>query len=382
MSSDFYADREQTEVKHQVLSRYLSAFVPIVGDWASDIAYVDCLAGPWNENDPDLTDTSFSRAIEVLRDTRRILQGRGKSPTMRCLLIEKKPESFKRLEKFCTSINDIELAPKNWDFTTRIDEIVRFIKSRTKSFPFVFIDPTGWEPLVDDLITPILKLQPCEVLINLVTSWITRFLSDETKHFERLLGPQLQRLRQLNGWEQEEELVRMYATKIAKAGNFKYTCTLPVMKPDQDAFHFYMVYATRHTRGVEVFKETEKHVIPFMHEKRAKAQERKRIAESGQYSLLSAEAHYKERRFTEFQLRNLAVAKNRLRTMIQTFGELLYDDAWFNTMQYSAVTDRDIKDWLLDWKTSGLIAFPNLHPGQSLPRKGENQVVKWRGGKS
>ena len=58
-----YEDREQTAVKHKVLTRYLSGFVPIVGAWASDIAYIDCLAGPWRSADPALKDTSFARAI-------------------------------------------------------------------------------------------------------------------------------------------------------------------------------------------------------------------------------------------------------------------------------------------------------------------------------
>ena len=206
--------------------------------------------------------------------------------------------------------------------TAHTRDIIHFVKSRSKSISFIFIDPTGWETLADDLITPILKLEPGEVLINLMTSWITRFLSVESKHFERLLGPDLPRLRQLQGQEQEEELVRCYAAKVASAGNFKYTCTLPVMKADQDAFHFYMIYATRHSRGVEVFKETEKSVIEFMHETRARAQERRRLAQSGQLSLLPAEAHYRERRFTEFQLRNLAMAKKQLLAMLQNAEEV------------------------------------------------------------
>ena len=270
MTSSPYEDREQTEVKHQILQRYLSAFVPIVGDWASDIAYVDCLAGPWRSVDPRLRDTSFSRAVDVLRSTRKVLADRGKAPTMRCLFIEKEPNPFQQLKKFCDQIKDVEVIPENWDFMGHIADVVRFAKGRSKSFPFVFVDPTGWEPLAIEVITPILRLDPGEVLINLMTSWITRFLSDETKPFERLLGSDLPRLRQLQGEEQEEELVRSYKEAVVKAGNFKYACTLPVMKPDQDAFHFHMIYATRHMKGVEVFKATEKAIIPFMHETRAR----------------------------------------------------------------------------------------------------------------
>jgi three-Cys-motif partner protein len=377
MNLPFYEDREQTQVKHQILVKYLSAFVPIVGDWASDIAYIDCFAGPWAAADPDLKDTSFSRALEVLRSTRMVLAGRGKSPTMRCLFIEKDPDAFLKLKEFCSKVSDLEVTPQNWDFTTRISDIVRFAKARSKSFPFIFIDPTGWEPLAIKLITPILRLEPGEVLINLMTSWIRRFLTDETKHFEPLLGSDLPRLRQLQGEEQEEELVRSYAAEVVKAGDFKYACTLPVLKSDQDAFHFYMIYATRHIRGVEVFKQTERSVIPFMHEARAKAQERRRVAQSGQYSLLPPEAKYKERRFTEFQLRNLDIAKNELIKMLRASEQVLFDDAWAKVMQHSAVMENDFRGWLSEWKSSSSLIFVNLDPGQKLPRKDAGQFLKW-----
>src|ERR1700720_3598222 len=101
MLDSAYEAREQTAVKHRILERYLSAFVPIVGAWAHDIAYVDCLAGPWQSVDPHLKDTSFARAIEVLRSTRAVLSGRGRSPTMRCLFVEKDAEAFSGLKRYC-----------------------------------------------------------------------------------------------------------------------------------------------------------------------------------------------------------------------------------------------------------------------------------------
>src|SRR5579884_3671087 len=100
MNAELYAGREQTEVKHRILERYLSAFAPIVGNWAADVAYIDCLAGPWEAQGEFLEDTSFARSINVLRDVKRSLAVRGKTPSFRCLLIEKDPENFKRLNEF------------------------------------------------------------------------------------------------------------------------------------------------------------------------------------------------------------------------------------------------------------------------------------------
>ncbi len=378
MISPSYEDREQTAVKHKILTRYLSALIPIVGAWASDITYIDCLAGPWKSVDPEFKDTSFGQAIDVLRSTREVLKNRGKFPTLRCLFIENDPIAFNRLKEYCDGITDIEVSAENWDLTKHVQDVVRFAQKRDKSFPFVFIDPTGWEQLEIELIRPILALTPGEVLINLMTSWITRFISDESKHLERLFGADLQRLATLKGEEQEAEVVNTYANMVRSAGHFEYVCTLPVLKPNQDAFHFYMIYGTRHMRGVEVFKETEKSVIPFMHETRAEAQQRRRFLQSGQASMLTPEAHYREARFTRHQIRSLGVARRELEKKLQSSGKLRYEDAWAIAMQHSAVMNSDLQEWLTEWKANGHLEITNQQPGQKLARKGQGQYLKWK----
>lgn len=282
-------------------------------------------------------------------------------------------------KKYCDGISDIEVSPQNWDLTTHIQDVVRYAKERSNSFPFVFIDPKGWELLQVDLLAPILNLNPGEVLITLMTSWITRFLNDRTKHFERLFGSDLGRLVQLDGEELEDEIVRSYAKSVRDAGHFSYVCTLPIMKPDQDSFHFHMIYGTRHPRGVEVFKETERSVIPFMHETRAQAQERRRYEQSGQSVMFGPDARYREKKFTRFRLKNLELAKRQLRELLESSGQLPFDYAWAAVMQYPAVMQSDLHDWLREWTTSGLLEITNVLPRQKWPRKNQNQHLKWHG---
>lgn len=377
MSSLPYADREQTEVKHQILTRYLSAFVPIVGDWATDIAYIDCMAGPWQSVDKDYKDTSFGRSIEVLRSGRDVLRSRGKSPSIRCLLIEKDPSAFRELEKYSGQMKDLEITSRNWDLTKHIQDVVQFATARNNSFPFVFIDPKGWEAVQIEVIKPLLALQPGEVLVNFMSSWITRFLHDKSKRFDRLVGSDWDRLILLKGDELEDELVSSYAAAVRAAGRFKYVCTLPVMKPNQDAFHFHMIYGTRHIRGVEVFKATEKFIIPFMHETRAQAQARRDFVQSGQHNFLQPLERYRESRFTRHQLRSVATAKFELRRQLESLGELLYDDAWATVMQHSAVTDADFRELLNEWMAEGLIEITGQQAGQKLPRKHAGQFLRW-----
>ena len=311
----------------------------------------------------------------MLRSARKVLAERGKFPKMRCLFIERKSTAFAQLKGYCDSVSDIEVTARNWDFMEHIADIVRFAQ-RPKSFPFFFIDPTGWEPLEIDVIAPILSMNPGEVLITLMTSWITRFLSDETKGFHRLLGPDVPRILKLEGEEQEEEIVRCYAHSVREAGKFQYVCTLPIMKPDQDAFHYYMIYGTRHSRGVEVFKETEKSVIPYLHNTRAQAQQRKRYEQSGQSPMFDAAAQYREKKFTRFQLRNIDLAKRQLKNLLESSSQVLFDDAWTIVMQYPSVSESDLHEWLVEWKTAGVLKITN-EQARRRPRKNQNQYLRW-----
>ena len=131
-------------------------------------------------------------------------------------------------------------------------------------------------------------------------------------------------------------------------------------------------------RGVEVFKETEKTVIPFMHETRAEAQQRRRFLLSGQHSLLIPEAHYKEARFTRHQIQSLGVARRELEEKLRSSDSLLYDDVWAIAMQHSAVMDSDLREWLTEWKDNGLLEITDQRSGQKLARKGQRQYLKWK----
>ncbi len=378
MNAELYAGREQTEVKHRILERYLSAFAPIVGNWAADVAYIDCLAGPWEAQGEFLEDTSFARSINVLRDVKRSLAVRGKTPSFRCLLIEKDPENFKRLNEFASAEKDIEITAKPWDFSDHINDVIRFATERRNSFPFFFIDPKGWELIAIDLIKPILRLQPGEVLINLMTSWIRRFLSDESKNFQKLLGPNVGNLRQLTGDEQEEELVRCYANSVKVAGHFNYVCTLPVLKADADMFHFWMVYGTRHPKGVEEFKRTENVVIPFMHQIRAAVQQRRKFLQSGgQFPLYEAQATYVERRLTRLEEKNQLAARTYLQKRLEKVSTLPFDEAWAMTMQFTLVAESDLKDWIKDWVAKGDVELLGLKPGEKSLKRRAGHSLKW-----
>jgi three-Cys-motif partner protein len=377
-----YYGREQTAVKHRILERYLAPLPLIVGrSWAQDITFVDCCSGPWHTTTQDQSDSSFGIAVRQLRAARETLAAEGRAVSFRCLFVEKDPAAYADLETFCKSVSDIEVHSLPGDFTARIPDILRFIAQRTGSFPFFFIDPTGWAPLKMVFLKPLLQFTPGEVLINFMTSQIRRFLEIEGKDFGELLGASaLEKMRGLTGQERDDAAAFAYADQIAKTGNFDYVCTSLVLNPQRDQTHYHLIYATRHPKGVEVFKQAERNASEFMALARADARQRHRIDVTQQNELFSVREcgpgtdHHLvalRKRYLQ-QAHDLVEAhltRNRRRP-------ILYEQGWRIACRFPLVWESDLHGWINDeWR--GKIDILGMKPNQRVPRCQAGNSLVW-----
>jgi three-Cys-motif partner protein len=363
MTESGYQDREQSELKHYAIKLYLEAAARILGS-AWDLKYVDCCAGPWNSAKSDYSDTSFGIAFEILRATREELSSRNRAPRVACLFIEKEKAPFSELDAFAKEKNTSEfnVLAKNWDFAEHIDEIVRYC-STPRTFPFVLIDPWGWKLAGISQISRLLKLKPGEVVINLMSSFITRFVNDDATDLSDLLGGDFPELRSLSGTELEFAVVRKYCDLIKREGDFSYVCALPVMKPDSDSFNFYLIYATRHAKGVEVFKRVEERTEKQTHVVRADVQKRQRQERTGNFELFEPDVLYREHKYQQLATDNRGRAQRRVLELLKTAREVSYDQCWAEALQYSAVYQADLRSWIDAWEMDGTV----LVKGRKFP---------------
>src|SRR4051794_26590696 len=103
-SAQLYEGREQSQVKHFILQRYLCDFAHKVGFGWEAITYVDCFSGPWNVQSADLSDSSFAIALNELRKARATLEEHRRKLRIRCFFLEKKREAYAHLERFARSV--------------------------------------------------------------------------------------------------------------------------------------------------------------------------------------------------------------------------------------------------------------------------------------
>jgi three-Cys-motif partner protein len=376
-----YAGREQSQVKHFIIGKYLQRFAHIIFTWKSAITYVDCFSGPWMVQAQDLADSSFAIALRELRAARETLQERHTNRRIRAYFLEKDKVSYAKLEAYARTQTDVQVRTRNASLDQSVSDILQFVDSGgPDSFPFFLIDPTGWTGFELDIISPLLKHDPGEVLINLMIKFIRRFIKSpdpETQQsFDRTFGPYRPSIQELQGLSDEDlddAIVAAYVDLVRTVGNYPYVCNAIVLQPDRDSTHFRLVYGTRHLKGVEVFKSAERQAMPVQEENRARVRGRRMEKEGG--LLFPPESMGRPQHYEHLRARYFNLSRNAVIHRIQG-GEVLYDTLFATALSFPIVCESDLKSWIKDWCKSGDIELLGLRPGQRAPHHSEGIRIK------
>lgn len=240
MEEWFYEGREQSLVKHKMLRDYVIKFALIVSKHWRSITYVDCFTGPWESQSDSYEDTSFAIALQQLRKARDARIKTDENLELRAIFVEHDPKAFAELQRFVAKVTDVEILPINERFEDSISQIIEFINSsKLESFPFIFIDPTGWTGFALDRIRPLLNLKNCDVLINFMTKDIIRFIENEDSYdsFHDLFGSGefREELRGKEGEDRVDAAVFKYRDVVSKVGHFDYPGVSTVLNPKKIA---------------------------------------------------------------------------------------------------------------------------------------------------
>ena len=290
-----YEGREQTAAKHFVLKRYLQAlaFKILLGNPTQEISYVDAFSGPWEARDTDFADTSFMIAIGVLQEIHFQIRENRPSLKTKCLFIEKKKSSYDRLsaavQKFHQPDLGFHVQTHHGSFEQSCNVILPTIRN---TFALIFIDPTGWTGYSYEIIRPVLRHSPSEVLVNFMYDHINRAvaMSDPktTASFDSILGGP--------GWKDRldpdlavgDAVESLFRAELKEAGAFKYVVSTRIRKTFADRPHFSIAYGTRSHHGLRAFRDVEHAAQKDHAEKRLEAQAKKKTEQTGQSLLFDA----------------------------------------------------------------------------------------------
>jgi three-Cys-motif partner protein len=376
-----YIGREQTLVKHYFLRQYLVTFAHKVASFCDTLTYVDCFSGPWNAVSEDLRDASFSIALEELRKTRETYASLNRTIRIRCFFIEKDRAAYAKLRAFAAAATDVEVKTVRAKFEEVVPEILEFVNDGgVRNFPFLFIDPTGWTGFAMKTIEPLLKLSPVEVLINFMTSHVRRFVESplEQTHesFEEMFGSGdfQTKVQGLSYEDKEDALIGEYMRNLKTRGAFEHVAAAMILDPEISRTAFHLVYATRHRRGLEVFKTVEKRAMTVMVEAQQDAARRKR--DDGQGELFGGIDIFNPRHYEMLRRRYLEKAKRLVWSVLVKKQVVSYDTAWRATVSFPLVWESDLKAWIAEWKKGDRIEIEGLVGRQRVPQLDKNHRLR------
>lgn len=354
-----YEGREQAYIKHCLLEEYLPDWGYKVGSQWDSLVYVDGFAGPWETTSPNHDDSSFGVAISALkRVADGLYENRGRHLNVRCILVEQHKGAAAKLNAYANLVKrpGLDVDPLQGEFVEQLPKITQLVKESGKSpFKFVFLDPKGWADIPMQHLASFLNDRSCEVLINLMTRHIIRFLDqpDRAQSYHELFGRNdvLPILQATPNEERADAAVREYCRSLQTLCGFKYVSSAVILEPGKEDKRYFLVYATNHSRGVEVFKAAETKSAKLQDDVRYEA----KVQKTGQPELTELFGGTpKSRVSTGLWKKYCERAKAKVVRRILDAGRLgvSYSDLFCEAMAFPLVTPADLRGWMTAFGTA------------------------------
>jgi three-Cys-motif partner protein len=315
----------------------------IVGQFQGTICYVDCFAGPWEENRDDLMDTSIGISMKIMDVCRQALGGMGKDVRFRALYIEKLKKAHSKLSAFLQDNTPSGIIADSFcgEFYDLRKQILDWCGH--DDFVFFFIDPKGWKKVVEiPTLKPLLKRPKAEFLINFMYDFISR------THPQIKFGDDMKALfgevpvtEGLLPKDRERRMVMFYQDHLKghmpASGGRPRSAWVPILDPERDRTKYELVYLTRSAKGIQVFMEASDKLDLVQRQVRARTKQERSEEKTGQGSLFGAEAIVPAENDSRIELE---VVKDywlqKLTTEPQSFGivglaDMLEETCWFES---------------------------------------------------
>lgn len=342
---DTYLDRAPAFIKHSLLKSYLEKLFLIIGTAAKggfiEICYVDCFAGPWEDDSDDLRGTSIFISLQMLEKCREALANKGIRVKMRALYIEKDRIAFDRLEKYLveTTPAGIESKCLRGNFVALRPDILQW--AGNDAFTFFFIDPKGYKEVGIEVLRPLLERPKSEFLINFMYNFLNRSVSLPAlkEVMKDLLGDQVD-IDGLSPRERESFILNTYRRSLklcVPSKNMKYpprSGYVRVLHQKDDRPWYHLVYVTSHPKGLVEFMEISHSLDLVQKQVRADHKEALREASTGVADMFSDQEmpvtpneHVSSQCVDKYWLDYLKNGTRRIDT--SAFAHILESTNWF-----------------------------------------------------
>jgi len=248
-----------TSAKHAILENYLKAWFPILARWSDRIIYLDGFAGPGiyageEEGSPVIAvRTAINHRLLKQFRTKIVFYFIEKDRARAAKLKEVLEDRFPRPPK--EMIYEVEGA----EFAPTLEHVLdQLEKQGAKLAPtFAFLDPFGFSGLPMNLIRRLMSYDKCEVLITFMLGFIKRF-ADELRQsaLNEFFGTnEWRNVRTIADPRKAEMFLQnLYERQLREVCGAKHVRSFGMIG-EQNQLIYYLVYGTKHWKGLEVMKD-------------------------------------------------------------------------------------------------------------------------------
>ena len=250
--------KPHTKAKHEILKRYLEAWFPILSTYSNKIIYLDGFAGPgiYKGGEDGSPIIALQTAVDHVFSPRFkdivfffIEKDKKRADMLEDIIKKRFPTLPKNMRYFV--VGSAEFAPT---FQNILDAIE---KQGSKIAPtFAFLDPFGYSDVPMTLIARLLKYNKCEVFVTYMAGFIRRFLDeDKEAALNEFFGTDEWNVCRdiTDPTAKLNTLVSLYEQQL-KASGAKYVRSFGMIG-EHNQIVYYLVYATKSIKGLDVMKD-------------------------------------------------------------------------------------------------------------------------------
>lgn len=259
-------NRQQTQIKLDILKKYLKPWVDIIGEHFPEAYYIDCFAGRGKyhkDGCKDCVPGSPLTALSIATDVQRRKQKKGKNFKLKIIAIESNRNNYETLKEFINASNpnaEVEVEIIHGYFEDLVNDVV----TKTGSVPaFFFIDPYGIKPLTKEALDFIINRRgSTEIFLNYMAMGIKRVaglkkVADyKNENIRTRAIKALSNLDDLfgdNSWIEEKDLLKHFVNSVLKE---KYAVVLnfDVPYPDRRGTFYNLLFASKNNTAQKIMK--------------------------------------------------------------------------------------------------------------------------------
>ena len=256
-----WAMDDHTRAKHEILRRYLDAWLPIMTTYNGRIIYLDGFAGPGKYEGGE-----FGSPIIAIDRFLNHPYAAMRNKEVLFLFIEQNHDRYEYLKELLAQ-RTLPATAKYHIYEGNFDEtltgLLKQLEDQQSQLAptFAFIDPFGFSHTPIQTVTRLMRHPKCEVLITFMYEEINRFLDAEytnkVAQYDALFGTTEWRTitqTAVTSLERRNKLHNLYQDRLKQVANIRYVRSF-CMRNQRNATDYLLFFGTNSLRGMEKMKQ-------------------------------------------------------------------------------------------------------------------------------